>query len=89
MKSIQTQKEKVLRLLQENSKVNSHDLTYIYSIKQGPTRIQELQEEGYTIDTSPMYPNRSVDYILKDSLELPKKLVRYDFQGSVAIPVYE
>ena len=39
-----TQQQKVLKLLKEGP-VNSFDLTYVYSIKQGPARIKDFVRE--------------------------------------------
>lgn len=60
-----TQQKKVLALLQNagNAGVNSYDLTYTHRIKQAPTRISELKEQGYIIK-SQQNKNRSVTYIL-------------------------
>lgn len=59
-----TQQNKILELLRTNEKVNSHDLTYKYSIKQAPTRIHELREQGHTILKSQPLKNGSVDYYM-------------------------
>lgn len=85
----ETQREKVLRLLREagNSGINSHDLTYIHSIKQAPTRIYELQEEGYLISTRPL-KNRSVIYILEYVPEEKRKRVILGYEGNKAIIGY-
>lgn len=47
--------------------VNSHDLTYIHSIKQAPTRIKELKEKGFQIVKSKPHKNKSVTYYLLNS----------------------
>ncbi len=60
---MKTQQELLLKLLQEYPVVNSYDITYKYAIKQGPTRIKELREQGYNIVSTPL-KNRSVDYCL-------------------------
>ena len=62
---MKTQQEQILELLKTNEKVNSYDLTYKHSIKQAPTRIHELREQGYTILTSQPLSDGSVDYYLQ------------------------
>lgn len=78
-----TQKQEVLGLLKTSGErgINSHDLTYVYGIKQAPTRIQELQEEGYIIVSSPPLKNRSVNYILKEKAD---QVYMWDFSDGVA-----
>lgn len=58
-----TQQQKILQLLKKGT-VNSYALTYEYRIKQAPTRISELKDQGYNIISSPLKPDRSVDYSL-------------------------
>lgn len=60
-----TQQEQILELLKTNEKVNSYDLTYKHLIKQAPTRIHELREQGYTILTSQPLKDGSVDYYIQ------------------------
>lgn len=82
----QTQRNKVLQLLKNNPHgVNSHDLTYIHSVKQAPTRIKELKELGYSIISKPNYTRRSpsVDYVLQGEPEQQKPF-RWVFEGNVA-----
>lgn len=64
----ETQKQKILALLQQMSSVgvNSHDLTYIHGIKQAPTRIKELKQQGYNIISSRQLKNKSVTYYLNN-----------------------
>lgn len=69
-----TQKERLLAELKLHP-VNSYYATYELRIKQAPTRIQELQEEGYPIE-SVRKPNRSVDWVLK---EKPKETTTEEF----------
>lgn len=87
----ETQRQKILRLLKEagQSGVNSHDLTYIHGIKQAPTRVHELEAEGYLITTTPPLENRSVNYILDYEPEHLRKPLRYEFIGDKAVPVYQ
>ena len=87
----ETQQGKVLRLLKESGQagVNSHDLTYIHGIKQGPTRVKELQEQGYIITSSAPLKNRSVIYVLDEIPQQLKKPVRYEFREGTAVPVYD
>ena len=65
---MKNQQEKILQLLRHmgHRGVNSFDLTYIHSIKQAPTRIKELKEQGYSIVSRPG-KNKSVTYILLNS----------------------
>lgn len=72
----QHQRDFVLELLRKAGTrgVNSHDLTYVHSIKQAPTRIHELKEEGFLITTRKRN-NRSVDYILLGQPGQPVKPV--------------
>jgi hypothetical protein len=60
-----TQQQTVLRLLQEAGTlgVNSYALTYVHGIKQAPTRIKELRDQGYSIESNTQL-NRSVTYVL-------------------------
>jgi hypothetical protein len=62
------QRNKVLELLQNAGAngINGYDLTYRHKIKQAPTRIFELREQGYAIE-SRKNPNKSVTYILLGS----------------------
>lgn len=86
---MKTQKNKTLDLLLEAGTrgVNSHDLTYIYSIKQAPTRVKELKEQGYNI-TSQALPNKSVQYVL-DGVPVKDRPFRYVFEGNTARRVYQ
>ncbi len=61
----QTQRDIVIGLLRKNGSfgISSYDLTFIYRIKQAPTRIHELQKMGHVITTVP-HQKRSVKYIL-------------------------
>ena len=68
-----TQQQIILELLMTTPRVNSHDLTYEYGIKQAPTRVNELRDQGYDIISSPLLKNRSVDYSLVPSPLSPKK----------------
>jgi hypothetical protein len=86
-----TQQEKVLALLREAGLmgVNSYDLTYKYSIKQGPTRLKELKEAGHMIGVR-RNKDRSVTYILlkkKPQKETIKPQIHYEFDDKgFAIP---
>lgn len=86
---MKTQRNKVLDLLLEAGTrgVNSHDLTYIFSIKQAPTRVKELREAGYNI-VSETLPNKSVQYVL-DGVPLKDRPFRYVFEGNTARRVYQ
>lgn len=84
---MKTQRLKVLQLLQEHKSagVNSYDLTYVYSIKQAPTRIKELKEEGYVI-TSQTLANRSVQYILNGAPAVKaKREIKYWNNGKLEV----
>ena len=59
----QTQKQLLLNKLYEGA-VNSYTATFSYGIKQAPTRIRELREQGYNI-VSVAKSDRSVDWVLK------------------------
>lgn len=87
----ETQRQKVLRLLKEagQSGINSHDLTYIHGIKQAPTRVQELEAEGYNILATPPLENRSVNYILNYIPPELKTRKFIGFEGNRALYVYE
>ena len=87
----QTQQQKLLKLLKEagNSGLNSFDATYIHGIKQAPTRKDELIKQGYSITSSPMLPNRSVNWIL-DFIPEDKKTKKFiGFEGNNALYIYE
>lgn len=77
-----TQQARILQLLRETGEkgLNSYDLTYTYYIKQAPTRINELREQGFKI-TSHLRPNRSVQYILHEK-KMP--VFKWEFDGNVA-----
>ena len=76
------QKARILKLLRTYNKVNSHDLTYVYGIKQAPTRIHELQEDGYHIVASKPRPNRSVDYeLIKEEVQ---PMYMWEFKDGMA-----
>lgn len=87
-----TQRAKVLALLQTagSSGINSYDLTYKYAVKQAPTRIKELKEQGHYIFTK-RNKNRSVSYILikKDNATIlrEKPGTSYHFVDGVAYPL--
>ena len=72
----QTQRQKILALLKQmgSAGVNSHDLTYLYSVKQAPTRIKELRNLGFNIYSSKVKSNRSVQYILIEGSTTPKQI---------------
>jgi hypothetical protein len=80
-----TQKQQILKLLQENpAGVNSFGVARELAL-QLPTRIFELKKSHNIISTPKS--DGSVDYVLMDAPV--KKITRYEFQGSTAIPVYE
>ena len=83
MKKI-SQRQKLLNMLMENKElgVNSYDATYKYSIKQAPTRIFELKEQGFEI-TKTDNKDGSVNWVLE---AYPPKVVKdYRFEGNKAI----
>ena len=63
-----TQRQRILDRLKEGP-LNSYEATFEMRIKQAPTRIKELKEEGYKI-ISTRQKDRSVDWELA---ELPLK----------------
>lgn len=79
---MKTQQDKILHLLQAYHTVNSWDLTYVHGIKQAPTRIQELQEQGYHIEASKPLPNRSVDYTIHN--DTTPEAYTWDFSTGTA-----
>jgi len=86
----QTQQQRVLQLLKESGRsgVNSHDLTYIHGIKQGPTRVSELEDQGYKITSLPSQ-NKSVNYVL-DYVPEDKKMRKFiGFEGNTALYIFE
>lgn len=65
-----TQQQQILKLLKETpAGVNSYDLTFEYHIKQAPTRIRELKDQGYLI-TASRNGNQSVTYHLQGEVNL-------------------
>jgi len=94
-----TQRERILDLLKENDKVNSYDLTYKHSIKQAPTRIYELRQQGYTIVSSAPLKDGSIDYYMvvdrgtvdileSQDVERPFKWT-FDNEHNIARKVYQ
>ena len=88
---MQTQRNKVLELLKNAGSrgVNSYGLTYLHAIKQAPTRIKELKEEGYQI-LSRKLKDRSVDYVLisepkSQAKEQPKEEMVWVFDNDKCI----
>ena len=63
MTELTTQRNKIIKLLQEAGErgVRSFTLTYVHNIKQAPTRVYELKKLGFNIISKP-YKN-SVVYI--------------------------
>ena len=76
-----TQQQELLSELRKG-KVNSYQATYAMRIKQAPTRIKELKELGYDIN-SVTKSDRSVDWYLNSEPQKPKKPEFY-FYGNVA-----
>lgn len=76
---IETQRQKVLRLLRQAGDfgVSSYDFTYKHAVKQAPTRIHELQKLGHGIITK-KHDTRSVKYFLI-----------YDAEPVIVKPKYE
>jgi hypothetical protein len=84
----QTQKERILALLQENpAGINSFGIARDLAL-QLPTRIFELKRKGYEIVSTPKNDG-SVDYTLQGQPAVEKKRVGFRFEGNIAIPVYE
>ena len=81
-----TQQETLLLALKQSTNgVNSYYATYNMRIKQAPTRIKELREKGYIIN-SVTNPDRSVNWILSGVPSI-KKTQQYVFIDNRAIPV--
>ncbi len=59
-----TNHQQIIQLLKRTGSVgiSGYDLTYKYGIKQAPTRIFELKEKGYLIQTKPF--GKTVMYYL-------------------------
>jgi hypothetical protein len=68
----ETQRERILEALKEG-KLNSYYATYQMRIKQAPTRIKELREDGFNI-VSTTNKDRSVDWEL---VSIPDKYRSY------------
>lgn len=60
-----TQKNLILSLLKENGNkgLNSYDADYTHHVKQAPTRIHELKQDGHLI-VARNNPDKSVNWIL-------------------------
>ena len=83
-----TQKERILKLLQENpTGINSFGVAREIAL-QLPTRILELRRAGHDL-TSIGKDDGSVDYVLQGSPIQEKKRIGFRFEGSTAIPLYE
>lgn len=84
----QTQKEKIIALLQENpAGINSFGIARELAL-QLPTRIFELKRKGYQIVSTPK-SDGSVDYTLQGTPTVERKRIGFRFEGNVAIPVYQ
>ncbi len=61
------QRQKVLQLLKNAGAwgVSSYALTYAHSVKQAPTRIRELKDQGYNIISK--RHGRTVTYVLSEA----------------------
>lgn len=83
-----TQKEQILKLLQENpAGINSYGIARDLAL-QLPARVWDLKQAGYQI-TSINKSDGSVDYVLQGQPEVEKKRIGFRFEGSTAIPIYE
>lgn len=82
---MKTQRQKILDRLKEG-KLNSYVATYDMRIKQAPTRIRELKDEGYKISSTPK-KDRSVDWELEE-LPLKDRPYKMVIEGNVARRVY-
>ena len=79
-----TQKQRILNELIErkSSGLNSYSATYDMRIKQAPTRIRELREDGYEI-RSITQRDGSVNWVLE---AYPPRVVKnYRYEGNKAI----
>lgn len=83
-----TQKQKILKLLQDNpAGINSFGIARNLAL-QLPTRIFELKRKGYEI-TSIGKDDGSVDYILHSVPVEERKPIKWEFIGNKAVPVYQ
>ena len=83
-----TQKQRILKLLQENpAGINSYGIARELAL-QLPTRIWELKAKGYDI-TSITKEDKSVDYILNAEPEVERKRVGWKFENNIAVPIYQ
>jgi hypothetical protein len=57
-----TQQQTILKRLKDGP-LNSYEATFQLRIKQAPTRIKELRQQGYSIISRPR-KDRSVDWVL-------------------------
>lgn len=81
-----TQQQRILQELQKG-KLNSFYATYEMHIKQAPTRIKELKEQGYFIASNERN-DRSVDWELIAEPKKERKPISYRFEGTTAYPIY-
>lgn len=59
MVSYTTQRQKVLEALQDGIKLSSRDAVVNYGIQDLPKRISELRREGYEIQKTTVWRNRT------------------------------
>lgn len=88
MKKI-TQKEKLLKLLRDNpAGINSFGVAREIAL-QLPVRILELKRAGHEIVSIPK-SDGSVDYCLTSEVkkEEEKKIIRWEFEGNKAFPIF-
>lgn len=58
-----TQREKIIKEIQEKGFLNSYYATYVLGIKQAPTRVHEIKKMGYDIQSRPSSKHdNSVDW---------------------------
>lgn len=74
---MKTQQEILLSQLKLGS-VNSYFATYTLRIKQAPTRIKELREQGYSIISTPN-KDRSVDWHLNSPVVKKAEVPHNDY----------
>lgn len=77
-----TQRERILEYLSTHPEgLNSYTATYDMKIKQAPTRIKELRDRDYKIDSVPQ-KDGSVNWVLRQTP--PKVIKHYRIKDNVA-----
>ena len=81
-----TQRQKVLKALQEAGEVGINSFDARHLALQLPTRIKEIKQE-YAIKTT-TNPDRSVTYRLLDELKDKDRPFKYEYIGNTARKIY-